>query len=459
MFKHYFVDIIGNQNEIVFSGYICVNDINKVTNFYDFSLPCKNDSSWRDILLPTNCRNAYPAADNKFPFTACGINFQSKSLKEYLDSECDMFGLYNSTPGKIDYKLWSYDKCMPNENYKIHVSSVIIPHCFKKGTKILCLNRDNNEEYVSVEDIKKGDLIKTYLNGFRSIERIYKNYIINKPEDSKNSMYKILKCDHKFGQVFKNLTLVGDHAVLVEKITDEQTQKEKSYYGNVFELDGKICNHSFLHEKFQKVTEKRIYECYQIILQCDDNDKKEFGIWANGLLIKLSYPSGNSIYDEEYKKQILEQHLNFVKNKSNLEFNNEFNEQKEIVSSIHEPIIKIEKVDLNEQYNKQKEKFDKIKDETDQIEASKKELENQKNILQEQINALSKSKTEIENSLKEVEKTSEDSINRLNLEITNLLQTKDDITNKAVEVNTVEQTIQEELETSQDVQEKNEENN
>ena len=110
MSKHYFVDIIGNQNEIVFSGYICVNDINKVTNFYDFSLPCKNDSSWRNILLPTNCRNAYPAADNKFPFTACGINFQSKSLKEYLDSECDMFGLYNSTPGKIDYKLWLFPK-------------------------------------------------------------------------------------------------------------------------------------------------------------------------------------------------------------------------------------------------------------------------------------------------------------------------------------------------------------
>ena len=150
--KYYFVDIVGKLNQYIFSGYISVNENDVITNFYDFSLPNENGDEWKDVLLPKNSPTAYPGADNKFPFTAGGMNFRSKVLRSYFGSEYNTFGLYNSTPGKIDYKLWVSDSYVYTQKYKVIISSVIIPPCFQKGTKILSLNNDRREDYICVEN-------------------------------------------------------------------------------------------------------------------------------------------------------------------------------------------------------------------------------------------------------------------------------------------------------------------
>ena len=44
--------------------------------------------------------------------------------------------------------------------------------CFNHDTKILCLNKFSKEEYVPIQDLRKGDLVKTYLHGYKRIEMI-----------------------------------------------------------------------------------------------------------------------------------------------------------------------------------------------------------------------------------------------------------------------------------------------
>ena len=311
--KYYFVDIIGKLNQYVFSGYISVNNDDVITNFYDFSLPVESEKEWKDVLLPKNSPTAYPGADNKFPFTSGGVNFRSKALKAFLGSEYNTFGIYNSTPGKIDYKLWVSNNYISNQKYKIIVSSVIIPPCFTKGTKILSLNEDRREEYVSVENVCKGDLIKTQLHGFRPIENIDKLFVINKPDAPRNSMYKILKQEDEDTKVFKDLTLMGEHSILVDKLTDEQEREETSCYGDIYDIDGKFCNHCCLSKNFEKITEKKIYECFHITLHDDGDYDKGFGVWANGLLVET--PCQNEFVEERYLDIII-QHINYVKNNS-----------------------------------------------------------------------------------------------------------------------------------------------
>ena len=64
------------------------------------------------------------------------------------------------------------------------------PICFNQGTKILCLNKDSlEEEYKSIETLRKGDLVKTYLHGYKKIHLIGKNNMRNNPTEPLNCMY------------------------------------------------------------------------------------------------------------------------------------------------------------------------------------------------------------------------------------------------------------------------------
>ena len=50
----------------------------------------------------------------------------------------------------------------------------LLPICFNQGTKILCCNKNLKEEYISIENLKKGDLVKTYKHGYKKIDLIGK---------------------------------------------------------------------------------------------------------------------------------------------------------------------------------------------------------------------------------------------------------------------------------------------
>ena len=66
--------------------------------------------------------------------------------------------------------------------------------CFKEGSKILHYNSETKqEEYIDVEKLKKGDLVKTLLHGYKKIEHIGNSKMYNNVNNIR-SVDKLYKC-------------------------------------------------------------------------------------------------------------------------------------------------------------------------------------------------------------------------------------------------------------------------
>jgi hypothetical protein len=64
--------------------------------------------------------------------------------------------------------------------------------CFNKGTNILCFV-DNEEKYIPIEKLQKGDLVKTYKHGYKKVEKIGKGLMNNNVNKFTECMYKLKK--------------------------------------------------------------------------------------------------------------------------------------------------------------------------------------------------------------------------------------------------------------------------
>ena len=69
----------------------------------------------------------------------------------------------------------------PDRNTNTQTFPLSSPACFNKGTKILCLNKQLEEEYIPIENLRRGDLVKSYKHGYRKIDLIGENKMINNP--------------------------------------------------------------------------------------------------------------------------------------------------------------------------------------------------------------------------------------------------------------------------------------
>ena len=85
------------------------------------------------------------------------------------------------------------------------------PICFNKGTKILC-NKNGEELYIPIEQLKSGDLVKTYLHGYKPIYMIKKGVFTLSTKGTRG-MYKMKKT----GSMIDDLEMTGLHAQLIDK--------------------------------------------------------------------------------------------------------------------------------------------------------------------------------------------------------------------------------------------------
>jgi alpha-tubulin suppressor-like RCC1 family protein len=148
--------------------------------------------------------------------------------------------------------------------------------CFNYNTKILCLV-ENKEVYVPIQNIRKGDLVKTYKHGYIPVDLIGKKSMINNPKMD-SCMYIMYKTD----DMVDDLIVTKNHAILVDKV-DNEIQKE-------FEIiDGKYLVLASKSSKFEKIYDRKIYTYYHLVLKDDcvdlnESNRKRYGIYANGVL-------------------------------------------------------------------------------------------------------------------------------------------------------------------------------
>jgi hypothetical protein len=156
--------------------------------------------------------------------------------------------------------------------------------CFMKGTQILCF-RGEEEVYRPVQDLRKGDLVKTYRNGYLPIHMIGTSSLSNPGHDVRmpNRLYKCSK--ELYPDLFEDLYITGCHSILVPALTNDQWENTKTMLGNVYITDNHFRLMACVDEKAQPFKRDAMIDIYHIALQNDDY-YMNYGVYANGLLVE-----------------------------------------------------------------------------------------------------------------------------------------------------------------------------
>jgi hypothetical protein len=153
---------------------------------------------------------------------------------------------------------------------------------FNKGTKILYLNKSLKDEYIRIECLKKGDVIKTYRHGYRKIDVIGKNILTNKPTVHSKCMYTMAKTETN--QLSDDLIMLGNHSILVDNLGDRKEINDQLWGGTTPLLDKKYLLLAAASNDFVPIQNTKPYVYYNLVLDYENDDEVRFGIWANGIL-------------------------------------------------------------------------------------------------------------------------------------------------------------------------------
>jgi hypothetical protein len=199
----------------------------------------------------------------------------------------------------INTNVWAYNKInnltntnspfvllsLNPTNYPVFMN---IP-CFNKNTKIL-----TNKGYVLIQYLKKGDLVKTLLNDYIPINMIgYRQMYNSYNNDNKDRLY--ICSNSKYSDITENLIITGSHSILVDNFKEDEKNKTNEILGKIYVTNNKyrlpVCvdNRAKVYEK------EYVFTIYHIALD-NDSDYKNYGIYANGLLVET--------YAKKYLKEL-----------------------------------------------------------------------------------------------------------------------------------------------------------
>ena len=193
----------------------------------------------------------------------------STQCRGTMDQYGNYYGFDFSNNITSSYPVWAY----------------LLIICFKEDTKILTING-----YKSIQDLKKGDLIKTSQSGYKPIYKIgysKMEHLCNK-ERIKDQLYKC--SNENFPEVFEDLVITGSHSILVDEFKNEE-ERTKANEVNGGEGD-RITENKY---RLPACVDERttVYEVagqhtiYHFALENDDN-YMNYGVYANGLLVETT---------------------------------------------------------------------------------------------------------------------------------------------------------------------------
>ena len=158
--------------------------------------------------------------------------------------------------------------------------------CFKEDTKILCKVNDV-EQYVPVQELRKGDLVKTLSSGYKAIEMIgwkEMNHVIS----SDRIPEQLYVCStKKFPEATEDLVLTGAHSILVEKFVNTQEDQVNKYMKEVYITENRYRLPAFIDERTTVYEKEGLCNIYHFALE-NDSYYMNYGVYANGVLVESS---------------------------------------------------------------------------------------------------------------------------------------------------------------------------
>ena len=166
--------------------------------------------------------------------------------------------------------------------------------CFLEETQILCLQK-NVEVYRNIEDLRKGDLVKTIYNQYVPIHMIGTTELYN-PGNNERSLNRLYKCSREnYPSLFEDLYITGYHSILVPFITYKQADDTKAILGQLFVTDNHCRLMACVDEKAEPYNKAGYVNIYHIALEHHD-ECMNYGIYANGLLVESCSIEGLKYY-------------------------------------------------------------------------------------------------------------------------------------------------------------------
>ena len=282
--------VIKKESNIYFSGYFSVNNENKIQSFYNIN-NTTNNILITDTAIFTNTTGIHnnTTSNNLFVNSAFPVGGTTISSIPTLDATYNAteWALWSGTTrSRLSYYSGSSWTDLPNTFIDNFITqSISDPTCFNEGTKILCLNKNFEEEYIPIENLRKGDLVKSYKHGYRKIDLIGKNIMINNPEKFNECMYKMEKTEEN--GLIEDLIVTGGHSILVDDLGNFKEENDK-IFGRSIMIDDKYLLLSAVSNDFKKLENTDLYTYYHFILENNGNNDERFGVWANGILTETS---------------------------------------------------------------------------------------------------------------------------------------------------------------------------
>ncbi len=153
--------------------------------------------------------------------------------------------------------------------------------CFKEDSKIL-----TKKGYTPIQDLRKGDLIKTLKNGYKAIDMIGFREIYN-PICEERIKDKLYVCSTKvFTELFEDLIITGCHAILEDNfISQEQLDESKEILGGIFFTEEKRRIPACVDKRTIPYEKEGKFMIYHLALENEDYFMN-YGIYANGLIVE-----------------------------------------------------------------------------------------------------------------------------------------------------------------------------
>lgn len=157
--------------------------------------------------------------------------------------------------------------------------------CFLEGTQI-----ETDKGLVPIQELRKGDLVKTFQNGYKAIEHIGVRPIEHKAVNSraKDQLYVCKRVN--FPEATEDLVITGCHSLLIDREFYDDTERDNviQVNGNTYVTDGMwrfpAC---VLKDSVDVYEHPGMYIIYHFALENEDH-YMNYGVYANGILVETS---------------------------------------------------------------------------------------------------------------------------------------------------------------------------
>jgi Hint domain len=292
--------MLGGGGNTIVNYYFSVDTSNLITGFYNYNNIGVNVLQVNALPYPIGqppLRSINPVSNIFVISTRLfdnnnGVNFIDTSLQAILQTNTPYFNIYNSR--NLPYVFWSYiinqtgnntDDSKDLSTDYINIQSISGPPspvpCFLEGSKIL-----TDKGYKPIQDLRKGDLVKTLKHDFKPIDMIGKRDMCH-PGIKERIKDQLYKCSQpQYLEIFEPLVITGCHCILVDDFkSEEQKQKVIEVNGKIYVTDNKYRLPACADPRASIYETHGTYTIYHLALE-NDNYYMNYGIYANGLLVE-----------------------------------------------------------------------------------------------------------------------------------------------------------------------------